>query len=213
MNSEELKNAAEASMGGSDIRARVRDITLAAIRDRKFDFNGMREVMTHMAEGISVGAEKRGSDVKEALSAAFAGLDEAFTKSAHATQLALKEMASKGKELNDTELKAALDGLKKMEGDFMSTMSATAERAGGKVKTEMKGILEHATRSGTDTSQIVAKTMSEFSQRMAAVAGETGAASFEAAKKMSDRFVQAASGFLAGMSDALSKPSDSNKKH
>lgn len=212
MNSDDLKNAAEASMSSADIRARVRDLTLAAIRERRFDFNGMREVMTQMAEGISVGAEKRGADVKQALGDAFAGLDEAFTKSAHATQLALKEMTAKGKEFSDTELKTALEGLKKMEGDFLTTMSSAAERTGGKVKSEMKSILEHANRSGTDTGQIVAKTMTEFSQRMSAMAAESGAASFEAAKKMSDRFVQAASGFLAGMSEALSKQSDS-KKH
>jgi hypothetical protein len=114
--------------------------------------------------------------------------------------------------LNDHELKAALEGLKKMEGDFLTTMSSTAERASGRVKTEMEGIFEHATRSGTDTGEIVAKTMSEFSQRVASVASETGTASFEAAKKMSDRFVQAASGFLAGMSEALNKQSDT-KKH
>lgn len=212
MSKDDLKSGAAKSVAdGVDIRAKVRDMTLAAIRDHRFDFAGMREVMSQMADGITVGAEKHGTDMRQALSQAFAGLDEAFTKSAHATQLALSELTSKTKEFNDTELKATLENLKTMEKDLLGSMAKAAERTGGQVKKEMQELAAHATRTGTDTGAAVAKVMSEFSSRAANTAGESTAAGLDAARKMSERFAQVASGFLAGMSEALA-PKDSPKK-
>lgn len=204
MSKDDLKSGAAKSVAdGVDIRAKVRDMTLAAIREHRFDFSGMREVMSQMADGITIGAEKHGTDMRQALSQAFAGLDEAFTKSAHATQLALSELTSKTKEFNDTELKATLDNLKTMEKDLLGSMAKAAERTGGQVKKEMQELAAHATRTGTDTGAAVARIMGEFSTRVASTAGESTAASFDAARKMSERFAQVASGFLAGMSEAL----------
>jgi cell division septum initiation protein DivIVA len=212
MSNDDLKSGAAKSVAdGVDIRAKVRDMTLAAIRDHRFDFTGMREVMSQMADGITIGAEKHGTEMRQALSQAFAGLDEAFTKSAHATQLALSELTSKTKEFNETELKATLENLKTMEKDLLGSMAKAAERTGGQVKKEMQELAAHATRTGTDTGAAVAKVMGEFSSRVATTAGESTAASFDAARKMSERFAQVASGFLAGMSEALTQK-DSSKK-
>jgi cell division septum initiation protein DivIVA len=212
MSNDDLKSGAAKSVAdGVDIRAKVRDMTLAAIRDHRFDFTGMREVMSQMADGITIGAEKHGTEMRQALSQAFAGLDEAFTKSAHATQLALSELTSKTKEFNETELKATLENLKTMEKDLLGSMAKAAERTGGQVKKEMQELAAHATRTGTDTGAAVAKIMGEFSSRVATTAGESTAASFDAARKMSERFAQVASGFLAGMSEALTQK-DSSKK-
>jgi len=213
MSNEDLKSSAAKSVAdGGDIRQKVRDITLAAIKERKFDFAGMREVMTQVSEGITVGAEQRGTEMKQTLSQAFAGLDDAFTKSAHATQLALAELTSKTREFFDIKVTATPENLKKMESDFLGVLKSSAERAGGQVKAEMSDLAAHVARTGTDTGAAVAKAMSEFSTRMAASGHETTAASLEAARKMSERFAQVASGFLAGMSDALAGKEPSKKK-
>lgn len=213
MSDEDLKSSAAKSVaGGGDIRQKVRDITLAAIKEHRFDFSSMREVMTQVTDGITLGAEQRGTEMKKTLTQAFAGMDEAFSKSAHATQLALSELTSKSKEFNDTEVKAALDNLKKMETDFVGVLKSSAERASGLVKTEMTELAAHAARTGTDTGAAVAKTMTEFSTRMASSAHESTAASLDAARKMSERFAQVASGFLAGMSDALAGKDAPKKK-
>lgn len=212
MSNDDLKSGAAKSVAdGVDIRAKVRDMTLAAIRDHRFDFAGMREVMSQMADGITLGAEKHGNDVRQALSQAFAGMDEAFTKSAHATQLALAELTSKTKEFNETELKATLDNLKSMEKDLLGSMSKAAERTGGQVKKEMQELAAHMTRTGTDTGAAVGKIMSEFSSRVAGTAADSTAAGFDAARKMSERFAQVASGFLAGMSEALANKDTAKK--
>lgn len=205
MGDDTLKSAAAESMAGDDIRARVRDLTLAAIRAGKLDFDSMREVMRDMAEGVTLGADRRGDEVKQALGEAFKGMDEAFTKSAHATQLALQDLAARARDFNDTELRGALEGLKGMEGDLLSAMSGAANRVGGRVRSDTQEIIAHATRTGTDTGAIVARTLSDFSARMAGVTSDGARESLEAARLMSERVAQAASGFLAAMSETLAQ--------
>lgn len=213
MDSDDLKSAAAKSMEGSgDIRERVRELTLAAIRERKFDFAGMKDVMHQVSDGITIGAERRGEDLKQALGDAYKGMDEAFSKSAQATQLALSELVSKGREFNDSEVRATLEAMRKLEKDLLATLAGSAERTGGRIKEEMQELAAHAARAGTDTGAVIAKTMSDFSHQFARTAGEATQAGVEAAKALSERLAEATSGFLAGLSDALASK-DKTTKH
>jgi phage-related tail protein len=206
MTTEDLRNEAARSMAGSgDIRERVRELTLAAFRERKFDFAAMREVMQQVSDGISLGAEHRGEDLRQALGDAYQGMDEAVSKSVQATRLALEEVASKGREINDTEVRAALGAMKRLEQDMLSTLSGTAQRAGARVKSELEELASHAARAGTDTGAVITRTMTDFSQQLARTAGDATSAGVEAAKAMGERLAEATSGFLAGLSEAMSR--------
>jgi hypothetical protein len=206
MTTEDLRNEAARSMAGSgDIRERVRELTLAAFRERKFDFAAMREVMQQVSDGISLGAEHRGEDLRQALGDAYKGMDEAVSKSVQATRLALEEAASKGREINDTEVRAALGAMKRLEQDMLSTLSGTAQRAGARVKSELEELASHAARAGTDTGAVITRTMTDFSQQLARTAGDATSAGVEAAKAMGERLAEATSGFLAGLSEAMSR--------
>jgi len=206
MTTEDLRNEAARSMAGSgDIRERVRELTLAAFRERKFDFAAMREVMQQVSDGISLGAEHRGEDLRQALGDAYKGMDEAVSKSVQATRLALEEAASKGREINDTEVRAALGAMKRLEQDMLSTLSGTAQRAGARVKSELEELAGHAARAGTDTGAVITRTMTDFSQQLARTAGDATSAGVEAAKAMGERLAEATSGFLAGLSEAMSR--------
>jgi Family of unknown function (DUF6781) len=202
--------AAESVASGEHIRERVRDLTLKALQQRRFDYTGFREVLRSMGEGISLGAERGGSDVKAALSQAFSGMDEALTKAAQAGSLAIREMTAKGREFNEKELKQALDQMRCMEQDLLDTMRQVSQSTGGAVRAEWQGLLSHAQRAGTDTGQVVSRTLREFGGRVAATMADTTVAGMEAARLIGDRFAQAASGFLLAMSEVL-KPDEQRK--
>lgn len=204
--------AAEAVQGAGDIQARVRDLTLAALRDRQLDFAAIQSVMRQVGDGISLGAEKHGAEMKSTLSAAFKGMDEAIGKSAQNAKLTLEELASKGRETSDTEWKSAFETLRRLEGEFVTTVSRLAERTGGAMKEELQSIAAHATRTGTDTGASVAKVTTEFAQRMSALGGDATTAGFEAASVVADRLAQMTSGFLAGVSDAVKPKKDDASK-
>jgi hypothetical protein len=204
ISSERLTEAATESVEqGVEIRSRVRDLTLQALRERRLEPEQVRQVLRSMTEGIRQGAERRPHGVRQALADAFSGLDEALMKSAEAGSLALKELATQGKSLSDNELKQALESLKGLEESFFSTVHQAADSAGVKVKQEMLDLLSHARRSGTDTGAKVGATLSEFAGRMTHIGIDSAKLGLETARDFSARFALLASGILAGLADAL----------
>jgi hypothetical protein len=213
MSNEQIREAASASMaGGENIRERVRELTLKALQSRRLDFTAMREVMTSMTQGISVGAERRGQDVRQALSEAFAGMDQAMSKAAQASSLALKELAARGREFSDNELKQGLERMRQMEGDFLDSVRQVSQSASGSVKSEWQDLIAHAQRAGTDTGRVISQTARDFSARMTATMSEGAIAGVEAARQFGERFAALTCGILAGMSEALRRDKDKDNK-
>lgn len=212
-NEGDLRQAAQESMRDpKQIRERVRALTLQALRQRKFDAQGFSDVMRDMTEGISKGAAEHGHDAKEALQSAFSGLDEAFTRAAHASSLAVKELSAKGREFTDTELRQGLDQLRRLESDFLQTWRQVASSASETVRSEMQTLMTHVERAGTGTGRVVAATLQEFSNRMGAQWMHVQSDSAEALRSFSDRFSMAASGFLAAMSEVLKRDEREREK-
>ena len=201
---ENVEQAARSSVEeGTDIRARVRDLTLHALRDRRFEPDAIRDVLRAVTEGIRRGAEQRPHGVRKALSDALTGLDDAMMKAAEAASLALREFTTQGKEFSDHELKQVRDNVKKMEEDFLDTARHAADRGSVIVRKEMLDLLSHLGRSGTDAGAQVVSTFNEFASRMTTISVESAKLGLEAARDFSSRFALAASGFLAGIADTL----------
>lgn len=213
LSTEEIKQAARASVEeGVDIRAKVRDLTLRALKTRKLSTEEIRPVINAVTEGISVGAAKRAGEVKSALSEGLAGMDEALTKAAEATRLALEQMTSHAKDFSESELDWALVNLKRLEEEFLDTVSVVADSAAGKIKQELKDLVVHARRAGTDTGAKVAETVSTLGNKVSATLHEGKVVGKDAAREMSARLASLAGGILAGMADALHEKAEKLKK-
>lgn len=197
------ESAGESVRKGNDIRARVHDLTLLALRSRRFDRREIREVVRAISEGITLGADQSRTDMRQSLSEAFRGLDEALRKSSEAGQSALRQLVAAGRGFSDQELKQALANIRKLEDDFLSTVGQVAEAANERVRPELREILEGARRTGTETGKQVAGIMTEFAQRFSAASIDVTLSGLEAASEFGARFAQVASGVLAGIADAL----------
>jgi hypothetical protein len=212
LSNEGVKQTAQESVAsGEHIRERIRELTLQALKERKFNFAQYQDVMRAMTEGIGLGAQQRGHDVKAALSEAFAGMDQALTKAAQAGSLAMRELSSRSKQFTENDLKLALEQLQRLERDFLDSWREMSKTTTGPVRAEWQELMAHAQRAGTDTGAVIASTMREFSSRMATTVADTTSATLEAALQFGERFAQAASGFLAGMSEAL-RPDEKKPK-
>lgn len=185
--------ASDAMKAGGDIARRVRDLTLEALGNRRFDREGIREVVRAVTEGV-VAAAPAGGAARKAMGQAFRGMDEALTKSMAAGEVALRQLVATGRGISDNEVKQALAGLKKIEEDFVATVSQVAESANERARPELLELVRSAAHAGTETGRQAASLMAEF-----AVSG------MELAGEFSKRFAQMASGVLAGMADALEK--------
>jgi hypothetical protein len=193
--------AVDAIKAGEDVTRRVRDVTLEALRNRRFDREGMREVVRAVTEGVASAAPASSGTVRQVMGQAFRGMDEALTKSVEAGEQALRQLVATGRGLADHEVKEALAGMKKIETDFIDTVGKVAASANDRAAPELRALVERATQFGTETGKQSAKLMAEFAF--------TG---MELAGQFSVRFAQMASGVLAGMADALEKSAADRRK-
>lgn len=210
---QEVSDAASVSLQqGGDIRTRVRDLTLRALQSRQLEAAEIRAVVRAVGEGVSLGAEHRVGEVKQALSLALSGLDDALVKAAQATHLALQELISQGKDFTDQDLKRALEDLKITEQAFLDTLGEVADLAGSKVRQEYKDAVEHARRSGTDIGASVTTILNELGGRLSATLQAGKSSGQDASRTVSARLAALASGILAGMAESLEKKSETNRK-
>lgn len=210
---EQLKNeAASAAEQAADLRVTVRDMTLRALKSRELNLGEVKNVLRSVSEGLSIGLEKRGGEIKGAAAEAMAGLDEAVQKSAEATKLAAEQLISQGKEFTEQDIKPVYEDLKRLEGELLDAISHASERAGSRVRQEFTDLLNHARRAGTDTGRVVADTLSQFNGRAGSAVKSGAAEGAVTAREFSKRLALVASGILAGMADVLHEKAGGTKK-
>jgi hypothetical protein len=133
-------------------------------------------------------------------------LDEALVKSASATHDALQQLATRGKDFTDNDLKEALVSLRKLEQDYAAAASRIAEAMTGNLRREMMELAAHAQNLGVEASARVASMMEEL-------AGGVGATSGMAKiRDASARMALLASGVLGGVADALRDQSEAKNR-
>jgi hypothetical protein len=204
--------ASETVREGTDIRAKVHELTLLALNAQRFDRHGMREVIRAVPEGAATGADKTTADMRLAMSEALRGMDQALRTSAEAGHMALKTLAATGRTFSDTEFKTALANLRKVEDDFLATVGQVADAASAKVQPELREALRGARKTGTETGKQVALTMGDFAQKFSAASADAAIAGIEAAGQFGARFAAVASGILGGLAEALRASAEKKDK-
>src|SRR4051812_40935049 len=179
---ERLRQAAEEFVRqGVDIRARVHDLTLAALQSRRFDRDAMRDVFRAVTAGVATGAEGA-PDMRHALADGLKGMDQALARSAEAGASALKQLASTGRNFSESDLKAGLATLKRLEDDFVATVSNVADAAVGPVQPQLRGALGDLTHAGTETGKQLGPAAHELVFRFANFSADAGLARIAAAR-------------------------------
>jgi hypothetical protein len=121
-------------------------------------------------------------------------------------------MASTGRNFSENDLKAALASLKRLEDDFVATISNVADAAAGPVQPQLRGALGELTHAGTETGKQLALAMNELMFQFANFSLDASIAGLEAAGEFGARFANLASGILSGIADALQKEPASRKR-
>jgi hypothetical protein len=121
-------------------------------------------------------------------------------------------MASTGRNFSENDLKAALASLKRLEDDFVSTISNVADAAAGPVQPQLRGALGDLTHAGTETGKQLALAVNELMFRFANFSLDASIAGLEVAGEFGARFANLASGILSGIADALQKEPEPRKR-
>ena len=200
--------ATEAVQQGKDIREKVQDLTLGALRERRFDRHEIRDVVRSVAEGAAQGAAGNRAQMREAMAEVLQGLDQALRVSAEAGHVALKELTATGRAFSDRDLKVALANLRKIEDDLISTVTQVSDAASAQVRPELREALSAARKAGTATGRQVATTMGDFAQKFSAASFDAALTGLEAANEFGNRFAMVASGILGGLAEAMRSQKD-----
>lgn len=210
---EELKNAASKLVAaGESVREKLNDLTVEALARRDLAEQEIREVLTAITEGVSLGAAERTEQVKSALTDALHGVDDALGHAAEAMQLTIDEVSSDIKTFNETEVQQGLQELKRLESLFVETVSKVASGASGLVQQEMTAIAEHGRRIGTDTGERVRQVTDDLTQRIRDAAQGAASSGKKAALEVSARIAEKAGYKLGELATRLTEKAQEFRK-
>jgi 6-pyruvoyl-tetrahydropterin synthase len=207
--SDQVQESVQEAVGkNEDISEAVRKITVDALSRKSLDYDSIRSTIRDVLEGAKMGAKDDGK-VKAAFQQVTSGLDEALAQSAEASKLAIEETAGRIKDFSKQDLKRALDELSGLEDLFIETISEAAKSSQGVVSETFTDLVNHAKNSGTVVGKRIADDVSILRNELGQSGKEQASELTDAAKTFSANVASAASGFLAGIAEALQ---DSGKK-
>src|SRR5262249_54618973 len=120
--SEPTTSAAAAPPPAEDqaIRERVKGLRSQVLQQGRVDPEALRDVVSTVLGRTPGTAVESGAKARELFADAVRQLDEALVKSASATHGALQQLASRGQDFTDNDLKEALASLRKLEEDYVA---------------------------------------------------------------------------------------------
>jgi hypothetical protein len=186
------------------IRQRVKGLTSQVLQQGRLDPEAVRDVLGTLV-GRTPGKAVSGADAGELFADAARELDDALMKSAGTTHSALQQLALRGKDCTDNDLKEALVSLRKLEEDCEAAANRITEAMSGNLRREMTELAVHAQNIGVEASARVANVVGEFASGIRATPG------LATVRGAGVRMALLASGVLAGVADALRDQSEGKK--
>ncbi|MFZ1092137.1 MAG: DUF6781 family protein [Xanthobacteraceae bacterium] len=187
------------------IRQRMKGLTSQVLQQGPVDPEAVRDLVRAMIGRPPSNAAVSGAEARELFADGVRELDEALVKSASAAHGALQQLAARGKDLTDNDLKEALVSLRKLEEDYMAAANRVAEAMSGNLRREITELGVHAQNVGVEASARFATMMGEFASGISATSG------LATMRGASVRMALLASGMLAGVADALRDQTEAKK--
>ena len=193
------KEVRETVESGVDIYERVRGITLKALTERTLDVDNIKDVMESVLKGMSDGLSQQYDPAKHAFKQSTEALDDALTKTAEASKLAIEEAAANVDEFSSHDFKRAAEDLKSLEGMFLDTIETVGRHGNETASKIAKDFLAHARANGTEVgrqSRLILEGLDNLriSGQHAVVTGAVATTS---------ALTKIAAGFLAGIAESL----------
>jgi hypothetical protein len=150
---------------GDKLRKAVADATLKALQGRELTLDNVRKVIKSVTQATSAGAAKNPAsavDLEALLRKAFDGMDAALLKAVEANRKALQQLVDQGAGLRETQLKAALDGVEKMEDMFFKTVGKAVQGVAVPLQGPWDQVLKSMKLEGTATGAGATQTVEQL---------------------------------------------------
>jgi len=191
---------------GEKLRKAVAEATLKALQGRELTLENVRKVIKAVTQATSAGAEKNPAsavDVEAMLRKAFDGMDAALLKAVEANRKALQQLVDQGAGLRETQVKAALEGVEKMEDMFFSTVGKAVQGVATPLQGPWQQVLKAMKVEGTATGAGATQTVEQLMAQTQDALRKGRASSLRASQALMDSYAAMVSGVLIGMSEGL----------
>lgn len=130
-------DAAPAAVEDHLIREHVKELTSEVLQQGRVDPEAVRKVASAVLGRTPGSTEVTGAKARGSFPEAVMQLDDALVNSASATHGALQQLASRGQDFTDNDLKEALVSLRKLEEDYVAVSNRLAEAMSANLRREM----------------------------------------------------------------------------
>lgn len=194
----------EAVRSGTDIRQRVREITLQALTRGRLDMENIRKVTEAVGQGIDEGIAGQDKHAAEAFVNAANALDDALAVATEASTLAIQEAAYKASSQHD--FNEAIKDIRNMEGLFIDTLEKLAKGSTQAAADIVNDFVAHAQKSGTAVGKQSLKALDALAE-LPKISADLLISSTAAT---ASALAEIGSGILMGIAESL-QPSHSKK--
>jgi len=185
-----------------DIREQAKELTSQVLQRGRVDPDAVREIVRAMIGGPPGNTAASDADAREIFAGAVRELDEALVKSASESHSALQQLASRGKDFTENDLKEALVSLRRLEQDYAAGANLIRDAMSINLRRDMMGLAVSSQNIGVEA---IARLAGMLGQVTGGIGATPGVATI---RDGSARMASVFSGVLAGIADAIRDQSE-----
>lgn len=193
---------------GAALRKAVSDATLQALQGRELTLANIRKVLASVTQAASAGAAQSHlplPDVEALLAQAFDGMDAALLKTVEAQRKALEQFVGQGVDLQNKQMKSALDNLEKMEDAFFAAVGKAVQGMDAPIQGPWDHVLDAMRVKGTSTGAKASESVEQMLAQAHSAMRDGRATGLRATQALMESYAALVSGVLIGMSEGLSQ--------
>jgi hypothetical protein len=189
---------------GKDVRDRVKDLTMRAIRDRGLAMKEVSKVVGEVLHGASQGLKDAvPQSQKSVLRQVFNGLEEAVETTAKAGLGAAKSVQARGERVIKRDAPAAARQVREANNHFLTATSTFARKLSGEMKEELKELVARARRTGPKVGSAARAAAKAADGRLMELGGETVRAGTTVARRTIGGVMMATGGMMEGIAESI----------
>jgi len=209
------KTRVKEAVAGTDVRDRVRELSVAAFRERGLSLSDVPKLVQEVLEGATKTLERSiPRSQHNVLREVFDGLSEGVHSIAVAGQTVMKEARERGRALTGKNVSITMKRARAANADFLGAVESFAGKASQAVRKELDMFVAQAKKTAPQVAASVRKATTAADGRLIELADETARASVRVARRTVGGLAMGAGGLLEGVADAVTpkdKPRSAKK--
>lgn len=193
----------QAVAAGENITREVEQVAREALQTGQLEFARMQRIIESIGRGASAGASEQPDEARSRVNEAFEGLQNAMLHTFESARLATAEQAARAEKFYEQDLKTRLSELRQMESAMLDSLAAAAKSGSDAGTAALDDLVKHARRTGTRLGDEVEDSMRKLASSLPAALKETALAGFGAAREVTARAAEVASGVLSSVAEQL----------